>query len=76
MTLVYIFGGMLIASLVAAGIGILIETYNWNGGKCRKCDHNLDFFDIDSSGCRGYSCEHCYHKVWISYKCVDKKRRD
>ena len=72
---VIIFGSMLVAVLVAAIIGICIETYNWNKGKCRKCGGDLRFFDYDHTASRGYECEHCYHKVWISYKCVDKRKR-
>lgn len=62
------------AAFVAIIIGLCIETHNWNKGKCRLCEHNLRLFDIDSTGARGYECEHCYHKVWISYNYVDRRK--
>lgn len=70
-----IFGSMFAAAFLAGVIGIIIETRNWNKGICRNCGNKLYFFDYDYTGGRGYRCEHCYHKVWISYNCVDRKRR-
>lgn len=68
-----IFGGMLLTICLAALIGICIEKRSWNGGYCRKCKHKLSFFSYDSQGGRGYTCERCGHKVWISYNCVDRR---
>ena len=75
MTYFIIFGAMLAAVGIGAGIGIALETRNWNKGICRNCGNKLYFFDYDHTGGRGYECKHCHHKVWISYNCVDRKRR-
>lgn len=77
MKLLIIFGGMIVATAIAALVGICIETYNWNKGRCRKCGGELLIFDYDFRGGRGYRCEHnkCSQRVWISYKCVDGKRK-
>ena len=77
MKLLIIFGSMIVAAMIGALVGICIETYNWNNGRCRKCGGKLVFFDYDSRGGRGYCCEdnRCRHNVWISYTCVDRKRK-
>ena len=66
---------MFAAALIGLLIGLCIEAYNWNKGKCRICGNKLRIFDYDSTGARGYECEHCYHKVWISYNYVDRRRK-
>lgn len=62
------------ATFMAAGIGIIIESHNFNKGKCPYCNTFLDFFDLDSRGSRGYVCEKCGYTTWISYYLVDKWR--
>lgn len=74
MELLIIFGVMVATAIVCAVIGICIESYSWHGGHCRECGGRLEFFDYDSQGGRGYKCDICDRKVWISYKCVDRKK--
>lgn len=51
-----------------------IEKRDFNNGICRKCGSKLRHFDNDSSGARGYTCDKCYNKVWVSYS-IDKNFR-
>ena len=73
MELVIIFGGMALSACLAAIVGICVEKRNWNGGYCRNCNQKFSFFSYDSHGGRGYECEKCGNKIWISYDCVDKR---
>lgn len=50
------------------------ERKDFNNGICRKCGSKLRHFDNDSSGARGYTCDKCYNKVWVSYS-IDKNFR-
>jgi hypothetical protein len=61
--------------VVLTGIGILLESKAYNNGICPICGDELLLFDYDSGGCRGYVCGHCSNYVWVSYKCVDKRKR-
>lgn len=63
------------ATSVAAAIGMAIEGYRFNKGKCPHCNSILDFFDLDSRGSRGYVCEKCGYTTWVSYYLVDKWRK-
>ena len=54
-------------------IGIHIERKGFNGGICSRCGKELRLFDHDSQGGRGYTCDGCGHKVWVSYFTVDRK---
>lgn len=56
-------------------IGIYIEKKDFNNGKCLCCGYPLRNFDTDSHGGRGYTCDGCGRKVWVSYPSVDKKFR-
>lgn len=60
---------------VTAGIGVIIESHHFNKGKCPHCNTILDFFDVDSRGSRGYTCEKCGYTIWVSYYLVDKWRK-
>ena len=66
------------------GIGILLvmlfgilwarghEKKEWNGGTCTVCPNSpMVWFDNTSQGCRGYRCDECQRRIWISYG-VDK----
>lgn len=48
-----------------------VERKDFNNGICRKCGNKLRHFDNDSSGARGYTCDKCHNKVWVSYS-IDK----
>lgn len=50
------------------------EKRDFNDGICRKCGSKLRHFDNDSSGARGYTCDKCNNKVWVSYS-FDKNFR-
>lgn len=63
------------ATSAAAGIGMAIEGYHFNKGKCRRCGATLNFFDIDSQGGRGYVCDKCGYTTWVSYYFIDKWRK-
>ena len=43
------------------------EPRNFNNGYCKHCGTKLRQFDIDSSSARGYTCDNCGYKTWISY---------
>lgn len=58
---------------IAALIGIWLERKEFNNGVCLRCQERLKFFDYDSQGGRGYKCESCGYKVWISYNTVDRR---
>lgn len=47
------------------------ERKEFNNGICRKCGSTLRYFDNDSSGARGYTCDNCNNTVWVSYS-IDK----
>lgn len=48
------------------------EKKEWNGGICTECPGSkVVYFDSTSQGCRGYRCDECQRRFWISYG-VDK----
>lgn len=48
------------------------EKEDWNGGVCTACPGSrVVHFDTSSQGCRGYRCNECQRRFWISYR-VDK----
>lgn len=63
---------MLLAGALEALIGIILEKRAFNHGYCENCHEQLELFDYDSIGGRGYVCPRCGHKVWVSYNIVDK----
>lgn len=67
-----IVGGVVIAVFGGVAlIGGLMESKAYNKGYCTQCGHKLRFMDFDSQGGRGYTCDNCRHKVWVSWKWVD-----
>jgi hypothetical protein len=66
---------LLILGIYAAilTIGSIVESIEWNGGKCPKCGKEWKLFDVDSQGGRGYTCD-CRH-IWISYP-VDRNYKN
>lgn len=75
MKLCIILGAMFVAGIMAAIIGIILESINFNKGFCSHCNTKIEYFDTDSQGGRGYKCPLCGRMVWVSYGFVDKKRR-
>jgi len=44
------------------------EAAAYNGGFCTECpDSPMIGFDTDSQGGRGYRCDQCHHRIWVSY---------
>ena len=67
-------------ALAALGIPALIclmfyarhrEKVDYNGGKCR-CGTPWRYFDTDSQGGRGYTCDTCGKGTWVSYWGIDR----
>jgi len=48
------------------------EATAYNGGICTECPGSpMHSFDADDSGWRGYRCDTCYRRIWVSYTGVD-----
>lgn len=43
------------------------EYKGWNGGVCPKCGKPLRYFDTDSQGGEGWTCDGCDYTTWVSY---------
>ena len=41
-------------------------------GKCPDCDAPWRYYDTDSQGGRGYTCDTCPRGVWVSYPGIDR----
>lgn len=39
----------------------------WNNGFCYVCGTPWKYFDTNSQGGRGYCCDSCQDKIWISW---------
>ncbi len=60
-----------------APIAALLAGMNWaksreaavyNGGFCTECPGSpMVRFDTDSQGGRGYRCDNCQRRIWVSY---------
>jgi hypothetical protein len=68
-----VFGVFIVVILLGAFLTRKKEKNIFNNGICNKCSGRWEFFDIDSSGARGYKCS-CGKYIWISYN-VDKRGR-
>ena len=55
-------------------VGIAIEKIDYNNGICKKCDSELHRIPMDYDGERIYCCDKCGNTVYLSYKCVDRKK--
>lgn len=71
MLFVYILFAMLLAAIIGSFISTTIEKKEFNKGVCNMCGARLRLFDTDSHGGRGYTCDKCQYKVWVSYYSVD-----
>ena len=58
--------------IVAFFYGFKAESNLFNNGVCLKCGKKLRYFDTDSHGGRGYTCDQCGYTTWVSYKRIDK----
>ena len=67
----YVICVLIVAFIAIAVIAYIMDKKDFNNGKCRECGGDLELFDIDSQGGRGYKCPRCNTYLWISYK-VDK----
>ena len=72
-TLSILFGvGILAFMLCGMALTRGYEKKEWNGGICTACPGSkMVYFDTTSQGCRGYRCDECHRRIWISYG-VDK----
>ena len=62
-----IFVGMAVVGIIVMWqAGKRLDKRHWNNGQCRKCYGIWYAFDTDSSGARGYKCNHG-HRTWISW---------
>lgn len=61
--------------LAFSSLGVKWERENYNNGICPHCNVPLRFFDTDSQGGRGYTCDKCNYTTWVSYNRVDKDYR-
>ena len=66
---------ILILSVCALVIGTItarhFEKKEFNEGCCTECNSKLRRFDQTDLGNRGYVCDQCGNRVWVSYN-VDK----
>jgi hypothetical protein len=58
---------VLIAMVLMIFGSIKYEKWRYNDGICRKCGAELRYFDRDSQGRNGYTCDACDYTVWISW---------
>lgn len=64
---------LIIIFILCFALGISLEAKDYNKGTCKRCGNNLNRFDFDSHGGRGYRCCNvsCGYVTWVSYNCVD-----
>jgi predicted RNA-binding Zn-ribbon protein involved in translation (DUF1610 family) len=68
--LVVIIISVILTAIVVTVISLLVsysEYKNWNGGVCPNCGEKLRYFDTDSQGGEGWTCDKCNHTAWVSY---------
>lgn len=53
--------------------GYLGEKKAYHGGRCPKCWGVLRYFDTDSQGGRGYTCENRDYYIWVSWPGIVSK---
>jgi tRNA(Ile2) C34 agmatinyltransferase TiaS len=51
------------------------ERQGFNNGICPFCKEPLKYFDTDSHGDRGYTCDKCNYTTWVSYNADKDYRR-
>lgn len=50
---------ILIGIICVPIVGYFQEKKEFNNGICPKCGGNLELFDVDSQGGKGYNCNKC-----------------
>ena len=65
--------GLLMLGLLAMIpiVGFICERRWWNGGKCPNDGIPWRYFDTDSQGGRGYTCDSCDKTILVSYPLID-----
>lgn len=62
----------LILLIICGGFwGRAQEKKSYNGGNCPDCKTSWRYYDTDSQGGRGYTCDTCPRGVWVSYPGID-----
>ena len=64
-------GAILVSILGLTFIGYRMEKKSYNGGNCPDCKASWRYYDTDSQGGRGYTCDTCPRGVWVSYPGID-----
>lgn len=66
-----IFTAVIFMAITFVAILGLIASYfeykSWNGGVCPRCGKPLRYFDTDSQGGEGWTCDKCDYTAWVSY---------
>lgn len=73
---IVIFIVIVIFSVVGYIMGPRSEAKRFNGGVCPLCGEKFRYFDTDSQGGRGYTCDNCMYTTWVSYNRVDRHFRE
>ena len=73
-------GIIIISILVVLFIGCLylcyhIEKKHFNNGICPRCGNTLHYFDTDSQGGKGYTCDNCNYTTWVSWFNPEKYKK-
>lgn len=72
-TFAIVFGIGLILLIILGGFWARArEKKAYNGGKCPDCKTLWRYYDTDSQGGRGYTCDTCPRGVWVSYPGIDR----
>lgn len=65
----------IIAAMLAFGIlfcSIMFLLYldkrKYNHGICKRCGSKMRYYDMDSSGAYGFTCDKCGNDIWVHYK--------
>ena len=59
--------GILIILFIVGCISEYLEKKYFNNGICPKCGHKLYYFDTDSHGGKGYTCNNCNYTTWVTW---------
>ncbi len=75
LTVLYVILGISIVLLMVP-IGLFLEKRYFNDGICPNCGEKLKYLYEDSQGSRGYHCENCHYRTWVSFNAVDKNFKE
>lgn len=65
---------LIVMMLLLTFLGLLFEKRDYNNGICKECGAELYRLPMDYDGERIYCCDKCGNTVYLSYKCVDRKK--